>query len=260
MAVSMAPSVNPLNAGAYTLPDGSPFFDIVTVGDAYFMEKTDCKRDVVAGGYAYDKIKPLQDKGIKVLLTVRSGYGRWGLANLTDELIDELSDQIKEYVIKNKYNGVELLDMDANYESAEQPRPSSAAYSKMILAIRKKLSDKRVITMRNIGYSTGLSQEAFNALDRVWTFSLSQGGYDPNYTIASNRKWTPMRIPAGYGLGSSALTRIGDNTWQALNDGMGAIAFHELDTVDVSATFTTVAVEIYGEGVHVTRTAVYPQQ
>lgn len=260
MAVSLAPSVNPLNAGAYTLPDGSPFFDIVTVGDAYFMEKTDCKPDVVAGGYAYDKIKPLQDKGIKVLLTVRSGYGRWGLANLTDELIDELSDQIKEYVIKYKYNGVELLDMDANYESAEQPRPSSAAYSKMILAIRKKLSDKRVITMRNIGYSTGLSQEAFNALDRVWTFSLSQGGYDPNYTIASNRKWAPMRIPAGYGLGSSALTRIGDNTWQALNDGMGAIAFHELDTVDVSATFTTVAVEIYGEGVHVTRTAVYPQQ
>lgn len=52
MAVSMAPSVNPLNAGAYTLPDGSPFFDIVTVGDAYFMEKTDCKPDVVGGGTA----------------------------------------------------------------------------------------------------------------------------------------------------------------------------------------------------------------
>lgn len=192
-----------------------------------------------------------------MLLTVRSGYGRWGLANLTDELIDELSDQIKEMVIK--YNGVELLDMDANYESPEQPRPSSAAYSKMILALREKLSDRRVITMRNIGYTKTLSQEAIDALDRVWTFTLSQGGYDRNPSIPGLplRKWAPMRIPAGYRLMSSALTRIGDNTWQALNDGMGAIAFDQLDTVDVSQTFSIVAAEIYGEGTTVTRTGVY---
>ena len=260
MAVSVGYPVNPLNAGAYKLPDGSPFFDIVTVGDAYFMEMTDCKPDVVGGYCNYNQIKPLQDMGIKVLMSIRSGYGRWGFANLTDELIDELSDQIKQKVIEYKYNGVELLDMDATYDSADEPRPNTTSYSKMILALREKLSDRRVITMRHIGYSGTLSQEAVDALDRVWTF-VSSGGYSSNSSVPGlpNRKWAPMRIPLGFQRTPSMLMRIGDDTWQALNDGMGAIAFHQLDTVDVSKTFTAVAAEIYGEGTTVSRAAVYTE-
>lgn len=252
--------VNPLNALSYVLPDGSPFFDIVTLEEASFHEMSDHNPDLWGGGPDYEKfVKPLQDKGIKVLLTIRSGSGRWGFANLTDAQIEDLATQIHEEVMKSKLNGVNLVDLGADYDDAYQPRPNDTSYSKMILALREKLSDKRVITLRHVGYSSTLSQEAVKAIDRAWLFSGGATVYSvpagaPEFP---NRKWAPMRIPVGNRQSSLLQTRIKINTRRALADEMGAIAFHLLDTVDVSTTLTPVAQAIYGDSVIVTRTRIY---
>lgn len=258
-AVSVVMSrANPLNAGAYLLPDSSSFFDVVMLEEGYFMEMSDNKPDLVAGISKYEEqIKPLQDRGMKVLLTIKSGLGRWGFANLTDELIDELSDQIRDFVISKKLNGVNLVDLDADYDDAYQPRPNTTSYSKMVLALREKLSDKRVITMRHAGYSSTLTSEAINALDRIWTFSLGASSYNQPMTGVPNHKWAPMYIQAGNKIPDLMYKIIINNTRRALHDGMGAIAFHQLDTVNVSGTLTSVASIIYGDSIVVRRTGIY---
>lgn len=253
-------SVNPLNVGTYVLPDESPFFDVVTIDDGYFMEMSDNKPDFVAGlGYYEERIKPLQDMGIKVLYTVRSGNGRWGFGNLPDDLIDELSDQIRDFIVKHKLNGVNLVDLDADYEDAYQPRPNDESYSKMVLALRKKLSDKRIITVRHVGYSSTLSAEAIQAIDRIWTNTLGMSTYSsmPSLPGLTRRKWLPMRIPATNSYSSILYKRLHILCGRALNEEMGGLFFSELSTNDISPMLTSIAEPIYGDSLTISRTQVY---
>ncbi len=85
--------VNPLNAGDYTMSDGSTFIDIVELfasnihkdgnGDPtlYFNDKL---TNVLENGGSATYVSPIQEKGIKVLLTVLGDWQGIGVANMTD--------------------------------------------------------------------------------------------------------------------------------------------------------------------------------
>lgn len=254
---------NPLNAGAYSLSDGSPFFDLVCLDYGWFWEMSDCLPDLEIAADSpvrnYERyVKPLQDRGIKVLLNVKSGYGRWGFGNLSDALVEDLSDQIRDAVIAYKLNGVNLIDLEADYEDVFQPRPNETSYSRMVLALRKKLSDRRVITVREAGYSTTLTPEAVQAIHYMWPFSYGLNYFSkPTAPVLPNRKWAPQQIDASTKRGDGPNGVIKRYTTRAVGEGMGAISFYRLDTVDISGSLTAVAQSIYGDSVTVSRTTVY---
>lgn len=82
--------VNPLNAGDYTLANGSPFFDIVELFAANIHKDdagnptlylNDKLTPVLEDGGVEKYVRPLQEKGIKVLLSVIGNWQHIGLAN-----------------------------------------------------------------------------------------------------------------------------------------------------------------------------------
>lgn len=88
--------VNPLNAGDYVLPNGEPYADIVELFAANIHKRTvngvtepvlylnDKMTNLMENDGYLTYIKPLQDKGIKVILTILGDHQGIGFTNLND--------------------------------------------------------------------------------------------------------------------------------------------------------------------------------
>ena len=115
--------VNPLNAGDYTMSDGTAFVDIVELfasnihkdgnGDPtlYLNDKL---TNVLENGGVATYVAPLQAKGIKVLLTVLGDWQGIGVANMTDAQSTKFAT-ILAYAV-NKY-GLDGIGFDDEYAS-----------------------------------------------------------------------------------------------------------------------------------------------
>lgn len=112
---------NPLNAGDYFDEYGEPFFDVVELFSAnvhreiidsttrptlYLNERIASLLENGTGTY----IRPLQEMGIKVLLSVMGDWQGIGFANLTDTQADQFAAVLAYAVERYGLDGVSLDD------------------------------------------------------------------------------------------------------------------------------------------------------
>lgn len=254
--------VNPLNAGDYELTDGTPFVGIVELF-ASNIEKTvvngvtqptlklndkmtrvlepDPNAPTTTGYHKY--VKPLQDKGIKVLLTVLGNWQDMGVANMNDTQTTQFA-QIVAYVV-NRYNldGVGFDDEYAGYTST-----NNTSYSQIIKKVRNLLPNK-IITVFDWGNTDTLDAEALAMIDYAYhgffgTSFISSG-------LVDKSRWSPMSLNLGYNY-NTYLSTIYNNALRAKNEGYGALmCFNLRRTSDVNSTnvFITMASAMYGQSV-----------
>ena len=254
--------VNPLNAGDYELTDGTPFVGIVELF-ASNIEKTvvngvtqptlklndkmtrvlepDPNAPATTGYHKY--VKPLQDKGIKVLLTVLGNWQDMGVANMNDTQTTQFA-QIVAYVV-NRYNldGVGFDDEYAGYTST-----NNTSYSQIIKKVRNLLPNK-IITVFDWGNTDTLDAEALAMIDYAYhgffgTSFISSG-------LVDKSRWSPMSLNLGYNY-NTYLSTIYNNALRAKNEGYGALmCFNLRRTSDVNSTnvFITMASAMYGQSV-----------
>ena len=254
--------VNPLNAGDYELTDGTPFVGIVELF-ASNIEKTvvngvtqptlklndkmtrvlepDPNAPATTGYHKY--VKPLQDKGIKVLLTVLGNWQDMGVANMNDTQTTQFA-QIVAYVV-NRYNldGVGFDDEYAGYTST-----NNTSYSQIIKKVRNLLPNK-IITVFDWGNTDTLDAEALAMIDYAYhgffgTSFISCGLVDKSLL-------SPMSLNLVYH-SNTYLSTIYNNALRAKNEGYGALmCFNLRRTSDVNSTnvFITMASAMYGQSV-----------
>jgi hypothetical protein len=168
---------NPLNAGSYILEDGTYLFDYVTLFAANIRNRTPCDdgctetgihvhfnpnvRKILQNRNKY--IKPLQDKGIKVLLGLLGDHDGIGFGTMTDEeratFIADLKKDVEE-------NGLDGVDFDDEWGSKEDWE----------------------------GWSNNYVTVSPNS---VWTYPTSSWGYPTEVTVYRNPN---MGIVAGNGV------------------------------------------------------------
>ena len=112
---------NPLNAGEYTLSNGEPFFDIVSIFAANINLDSDgkpyiyCNEQVTYVLHNADKIiRPLQEKGIKVHLSILGNHDDAGMRSLSEEGAKAFAKELKYYV---DIYGLDGIDFDDEYSS-----------------------------------------------------------------------------------------------------------------------------------------------
>lgn len=96
-------------------------------------------------------IKPLQNMGIKVCLTVQGGGDGYGFANLADDQIANVSFQIATLVETFHLDGVNLRDEGVNYEADGAPSKNSGSYPKLIKSLRSIMPDKLITLADDAG-------------------------------------------------------------------------------------------------------------
>lgn len=118
-------------------------------------------------------IRPLQNSGLKVCLTLQGGGSGLGFANLTDEQIADFVSQLKVAINLYKLDGINLWDRGAGYGKEGMPPINDSSYSKLIKAIKDAMPDKLLTMMDTPETTLSLRQEhdgiaAGNYLDYAW--------------------------------------------------------------------------------------------
>lgn len=102
-------------------------------------------------------IRPLQDKGRKVCLSLEGGSTGLGFCNLTDDQIADFTAQVKACIELYGLDGVNFFDRNAGYgaEGTEaMPAVNTTSYPKLIKAMREALGTGKLVTLADYGDPT----------------------------------------------------------------------------------------------------------
>ena len=92
-------------------------------------------------------IKPLQDRGIKVILSILGNHDRSGVANLSDETAKVFAQELKAVCDAYKLDGVFFDDEYSSYQNPPPPgfvSPSRDAASRLVYETKMAMPDKLV--------------------------------------------------------------------------------------------------------------------
>ena len=127
-------------------------------------------------------IRPLQDKGRKVCLSIEGGNTGLGFCNLTDAQIADFVAQVKACLETYDLDGVNLWDRNSGYGEVEgMPAMNTTSYPKLIKALREAMPDK-LLTLSDYEEPTEYfwdteatgGIEVGKYLDYVWSGYMSE--------------------------------------------------------------------------------------
>lgn len=261
---------NPLNAGEWTLAtSGKQLFDIVNIfaANIKFDESTgrpylSLNPNVKAILSNRDKyIRPLQDKGMKVCLSILPDHDGVGFANLTDADIRTFAAELKSAVDTYGLDGVDFDDEYGEYSSHNRPGfedPGSLPYAKLCYEVKRIMPDK-LCTVYFIGSATeGFNDdiEGMEPGDFVdYSYFSSYGSWSDAYLKIKGMdksQWGP------YSWEMTEFASAGDiMTSQVRRGGYGVQVFYDLRPSDdpnvpsgrYESTFNLMCPILYDEGV-----------
>lgn len=223
---------NPLNAGDYFTEDGNPFVDIVELFAANLHKET-ANGQVRPVLYLNDKlanvlenydvemyVRPLQEMGIKVLLTVIGDWQGIGFANMNETQAQQFAEIMAFAIEKYGLDGVGLNEEYAYYQGPLV----DGSFGSIIKKLHALLPPDKLITTFEWGHigSYQIDSEAGALLDYAYTgYTYWNGTSD--IAGMTNDRWGP----SSYNLGStySSLSRelIKYYSGKASDEGYGAI-------------------------------------
>lgn len=239
-------TTNPLNAQSYYLTDtisnsSEPFLDLCVLDAGKIHKSSDNMptlyldsdmNHVLTNADTY--IRPLQEKGIKVLLRILGDGQDMGVANMNDNQADAFTDILVWVVGSYGLNGITFDDQYSEYSSAVHN-----SYSNIILKLREKFDtyfpdENRLITVREWGNYTQISALAGAALDYA-----DHGTYGPNIFMSSssilgvtNDRWSPQALKISYNYHILILNQVRIRSMQASQGGYGVISTDDMRSAD----------------------------
>lgn len=239
-------TTNPLNAKSYYLTDtisnsSEPFLDLCVLDAGKIHKSSDNMptlyldsdmNHVLSNAATY--IRPLQEKGIKVLLRILGDGQDMGVANMNETQADAFTDILVWVVGSYGLNGITFDDQYSEYSSVVYN-----SYSNIILKLREKFDtyfpdENRLITVREWGNYNQISALAGAALDYA-----DHGTYGPNVFLSSssisgvtNDRWSPQSLKISTNYISYFLNQIRVRSIQASQGGYGIISTDDMRSED----------------------------
>lgn len=148
---------NILNLGEYTMKEsGKPFFDVVSIFAANINQDAETGRVRV---FCNDKvsfllenvdkyIRPLQAKGIKVVMTILGNHDEAGMGNLSEAAAKDFAQELKAFLDIYGLDGIDFDDEYTNYNNSN-PGPgfekrSRANFARLVYECRQVFGNKLI--------------------------------------------------------------------------------------------------------------------
>lgn len=148
---------NPLNNLSFTLKNsGKPLVDCVILFAANINYNAEEGRVYINNNENVQALldnrehylKPLQDRGMKVILGILGNHDCAGIANLSDETARDFAQEVKAMCDTYHLDGIFVDDEYSKYETPPPPGfviPSSAAAARMCYEVKKAQPERWVI-------------------------------------------------------------------------------------------------------------------
>ena len=264
---------NPLNVGNYVLQDSrKPFFDMMVIFAANVQLNKETREIYLKYNENVDHllknrekyIKPLQDKGIKVLLGLLNDHAGVGIANLQGESLRRFAAQCKVAVETYGLDGVDLDDEWAEYGTvntdiltpAEAWTQSGTKQGRLAIELRRLMPDK-IITLFEYTNIPPYEIDGISMSDVVdYTMYSSYPG--SNYYVSARTSY--MGLPNARYSPAAVNLRTNDSapmldvilaTWATFmkNSGYGFLFFYDLRMEDLTSKLSAASNVFYGEPV-----------
>ncbi|MEU4895683.1 endo-beta-N-acetylglucosaminidase H [Streptomyces sp. NPDC044780] len=242
-----------LNVGKYTLAnDGGNVFDVAVIFAANINYDTGTKaaylhfnenvRRVLDN--AATQIRPLQQKGIKVVLSVLGNHQGAGFANFPSQqaasaFAKELSDTVAEYGL----DGIDFDDEYAEYGNNGTGQPNDSSFVHLVTALRANMPDK-IISLYNIGPAA--SRLSYGGVDVSSAFDYAWNPYYGTWQVPRVALPKSKLSPAAVEIGRTSQSTAAGLARRTVSEGYGVYLTYNLDGADRSADVSAFTRELYG--------------
>ncbi|ASK32451.1 chitinase [Chryseobacterium sp. T16E-39] len=245
--------------GKYKLADGRQLFDVAIIFAANINYNTSTQKaylsfntqvtNVLTNKNMY--IKPLQDKGIKVMLSILGNHQGAGFANFPNQaaaqaFAQELADAVTTYGL----DGIDFDDEYANYGANGTGQPNQSSFVYLVTALRDLLPDK-IISFYNIGPSA--SNLSYNGVtvgskvDYAWNPYYSTYSA-PNIPGLDNAHKGAAAVNVNPGTSTFTSSSTATNYAQRTkDDGYGVFLCYDLGSTNIASYFSGATNVLYGQ-------------
>lgn len=248
---------NILNAGCYTLKNsGQQLFDIAIIFAANInYDATQNKAvlynnnnvsAVLADTAKY--IKPLHDKGIKVLLSILGNHQGAGICNFTSRAAaHDFAQQLANAVSSYHLDGIDFDDEYAEYGQHGQPGTNDSSFV-LLLSELRSLMPSKIISFYYYGpaasYQQWNNQRAGSFLNYSWNAIYG------TYAVPNVPGLTKSQLaPAAVQITSTSASTAKSLAQQTVNNGYGVYLYYNLPGTDVHTYLSSVSTALYNDSV-----------
>ncbi|MFF3172310.1 endo-beta-N-acetylglucosaminidase H [Streptomyces sp. NPDC057900] len=241
-----------LNVGKYTLADGGNVFDVAVIFAANINYDTGTKAAYLHFNEnvqrvldnAATEIRPLQEKGIKVVLSVLGNHEGAGFANFPNQqtasaFATQLSDTVAEYGL----DGIDFDDEYADYGNNGTGQPNDSSFVQLVTALRGNMPDK-IISLYNIGPAA--SRLSYDGVDVSSAFDYAWNPYYGSWQVPGIALPKSKLSPAAVEIGGTSQSTAADLARRTVSEGYGVYLTYNLDGADRSADVSAFTRELYG--------------
>ncbi|MEU8222223.1 endo-beta-N-acetylglucosaminidase H [Kribbella sp. NPDC048915] len=240
-----------LNAGKYTLANGgAQVIDIALIFAAninydgtkaylHFNEQVHDVLDNVA-----TQVRPLQRKGIKVLLSILGNHQGAGFANFPDQasadaFAQELADAVNQYGL----DGIDFDDEYVEYGNNGTGQPNDFSFVYLVQALREKLPNK-LITLYDIGPSS--ERLEYNGQSIANTFDYAWWPYYGSWGVPHGPTDKSRLGPAAVSYTATSASTAAALAQRTVDEGYGVYLTYNLTDADTSSYMTAFTQKLYG--------------
>jgi hypothetical protein len=247
---------NLLNVGAYTLKNnGNPLYNFAMIFAANINYDTTTKRAVLYNNpnvakvlkQAKTYIQPLQQKGIKVLLTILGNHAGVGISNFkTYASAKAFATQLSNAVTKYNLDGIDFDDEYADYSTAT----NDSSFTMLLSALRTLMPTK-ILSFYFYGPATSsLTWGAKKASDFLnYSWNANYGTFDkPNVPGMADSSLSPAAV----WINNTTAATAKSLAKKTVNGGYGAYICYDITNVDAHTYMSAFSTVLYNDSTALT--------
>ncbi|CAM5414961.1 hypothetical protein SSPIM334S_07954 [Streptomyces spiroverticillatus] len=240
------------NVGKYTLPGGANVFDVAVIFAANINYDTGRKAAYLHFNEnvqrvldnAVTEIRPLQQKGIKVVLSVLGNHQGAGFANFpSQQAASAFAKQLSDAVARYGLDGIDFDDEYAEYGNNGTGQPNSSSFVYLVTALRANMPGK-IISLYNIGPAA--SRLSYGGVNVSSKFDYAWNPYYGSWQVPGIALPKSKLSPAAVEIGGTSRNTVASLARRTVSEGYGVYLTYNLDGSDRSADVSAFTKELYG--------------
>ncbi|MGW5691927.1 endo-beta-N-acetylglucosaminidase H [Streptomyces asiaticus] len=241
------------NVGKYTLANGGGnVFDVAVIFAANINYDTGKKAAYLHFNEnvqrildnAATEIRPLQQKGIKVVLSVLGNHQGAGFANfLSQQAASAFAKTLSDTVATYGLDGIDFDDEYAEYGNNGTGQPNDSSFVHLVTALRANMPNK-IISLYNIGPAA--SRLSYGGVDISSKFDYAWNPYYGTWQVPRVALPKSKLSPAAVEIGRTAQSTAAGLARRTVSEGYGVYLTYNLDGANRSADVSAFTRELYG--------------
>jgi hypothetical protein len=241
-----------VNVGKYTLAKGGNVFDVAVIFAANINYNTATKSAYLYNNpnvqrtldNAATEIRPLQAKGIKVMLSILGNHQGAGFANFPSQsAANAFAKQLSDTVAKYGLDGIDFDDEYAEYGNNGTGQPNASSFVYLVTALRNYLPTK-LISLYNIGPAA--SRLTYNGVSVDSKFNYAWNPYYGSWGVPSIKLPKSGLSPAAIEIGATATSTATSLAQRTVSEGYGVYLTYNLDAADRHTYISSFTNALYG--------------